>query len=182
MKKASAIALVCGVWLSGSVAFAGSAADWVDAEVAANQNAEAVQMMEDETFRIPALPKRLVAKARKHVKKNKVVWFVRGARVKRQAQVFRAGDIERVVVQPVQKGAVITVATRGKAAKIVSRLSLEGGPQSRVVLKGIEGAPMRQASQPAKAAAKSRLPSKTRWHARLPKSSRESRPSLLMSQ
>ena len=60
MKKASAIALVCGVWLSGSVAFAGSAADWVDAEVAANQNAEAVQMMEDETFRIPALPKRLV--------------------------------------------------------------------------------------------------------------------------
>ena len=79
---------------------------------------------------------------------------MRGARVKRQAQVFRAGDIERVVVQPVQKGAVITVATRGKAAKIVSRLSLEGGPQSRVVLKGIEGAPMRQASQPAKAAAK----------------------------
>ena len=71
---------MCGVWLSGSVAFAGSAADWIDAEVAANQNAEAVQMMEDETFRIPALPKRLVAKARKHVKKNKVVWFVRGAR------------------------------------------------------------------------------------------------------
>ena len=88
---------MCGVWLSGSVAFAGSAADWIDAEVAANQNAETVQMMEDETFRIPALPKRLVAKARKHVKKNKVVWFVRGARVKRQAQVFRAGDIERVV-------------------------------------------------------------------------------------
>ena len=50
MKKVSAIALVCGVWLSGSVAFAGSAADWIDAEVAANQNAEAVQMMEDETF------------------------------------------------------------------------------------------------------------------------------------
>ena len=154
MKRASAIAWVCGVWLSGSVAFAGSAADWIDAEVAANQNVEAVQMVEDETFRIPALPKRLVAKARKHVKKNKVVWFVRGARVKRQAQVFRAGDIERVVVQPVQKGAVITVATRGKAAKIVSRLSLEGGPQSRVVLKGIAAAPMRQSSQPAKAAAK----------------------------
>ena len=32
-EKVSAIALVCGVWLSGSVAFAGSAADWIDAEV-----------------------------------------------------------------------------------------------------------------------------------------------------
>ena len=60
---------------------------------------------------------------------------MRGARVKRQAQVFRAGDIERVVVQPVQKGAVITVATRGKAAKIVSRLSLEGGPQPALSLR-----------------------------------------------
>ena len=137
MRKASALALVCGIWLSGSVAFAGSAADWVDAEIAAQQGESDVVEVSDETFHLPALPKRLVEKAKKHVKRNKVVWFVRGARVKRQARVFREGAIERVVVQPVQKGAVITVATRDRASNVVSRLRLEGGPDSRIVLKGI---------------------------------------------
>ena len=150
MKKTSAIALVCGIWLSGSVAFAGSAADWVDAEIAAQQGEAGEVTVSDETFRIPALPKRLVEKAKKHVKKNKVVWFVRGARVKRQARVFRDGAIERVVVQPVQKGAVITVATRDRAASVVARLSLEGGPESRIVLKGVPAPASRKlAAKPA---------------------------------
>lgn len=159
MKLTSAIALACGIWLSGSVAFAGSAADWVDAEIAAQKDQVDAVEVTDETFRIPALPQRLVKKAKKHVKKNKVVWFVRGARVKRQARVFRDGAIERVVVQPVQKGAVITVSTRGRAANVVARLSLEGGPQSRVVLKGIPStATAKLAAKPVVPAAMPALP------------------------
>ena len=114
MKLTSAIALACGIWLSGSVAFAGSAADWVDAEIAAQKEQGDAVEVSDETFQYSGSASALGKKGQEARKKNKVVWFVRGARSKRQARVFPDdGAIERVVVQPVQKGVVITVSLPG---------------------------------------------------------------------
>ena len=122
--------------LGGTTALAGSAADWIESEISQQRSIENVEEVSEQSIRLPKLSKRLVAKARKHLKKNKIVWFVRGAKSKRMARVFRDGAIERLVVQPVQKGVVVTLSTRGRAADLSSRVSIEGGPKSRIVVRG----------------------------------------------